>query len=84
MITGEDCENAIETHRRLNGCDAEHILREVFGKLLQERDEALRKYEVARAMLINRPFQDKDVDIVFMTEAQVDENIENRLKQSGV
>lgn len=38
MITGQDCENAIEQHRRLNGCDAEHILREAFGRLLAERD----------------------------------------------
>lgn len=38
MITGRDCENAIEAHRRLNGCNSEHILREAFGRLLAERE----------------------------------------------
>lgn len=41
MMTGEDCENAIEEHRKLNGCNAEHILRVAFGRLLRERDAML-------------------------------------------
>jgi hypothetical protein len=38
LMTGQDCEKAIEEHRRLNGCDAEHILREAFGRILSERE----------------------------------------------